>query len=144
VQAAPDPEVQKLLKRQDEELARLKSKMPSPKKRALQLSNDLLRFLDEQMKTQPQLPMPHAGMTMEELTKQRDGYSALYIQWMNQTSSEERNRFALRMAEVFQDMQDEKIDGNATSSMCQFFNGNTFGIQECATSIGVLAQKLSH
>src|SRR5258708_13811850 len=35
VQAAPAPEIEKLLRRQDEELAKLKNSLPSPKKRAL-------------------------------------------------------------------------------------------------------------
>lgn len=143
LQTTPDPEIQKLLRRQDADLAKLKNAMPSPKKRALQLSNDLLRFLDERMKAQPQFPMPHPGISSEDLMKQQGAYSALYVQWMNETASEERSRFAVQIGEVMQDFQDEKLDTGSLGSKCSFFNGNTFMIQDCATQIGVLAQKLS-
>lgn len=144
VQAAPDPEVQSLLIRQDKELANLKNSLPSPKKRALQVSTDLLKFLAEREKVQPSFPMPHANMTTEEFTQQRDAFTQAYVRWMNETATECQTRFAIPLAQVLEDMKAENINVDNLASMCAFFNGNTFMIQSCATGVGVLAQKLSH
>jgi hypothetical protein len=144
LQATPDPQIEKLLRRQDEELAKLKNSLPSPKKRALQVSTDLLKFLTEREKAQPSFPMPRDNTTREEFTKQQDGFEQAYLQWMNGTATESQARFAIPLAQVLEDMKAENIDTGNVSGFCTFFNGNTFGIQNCATGIGVLAQKLSH
>jgi len=62
---------------------------------------------------------------------------------MNETADEGRTRFALPLAEVLQDMKSENIDTSRAFG-CEYFNGNTLAIQDCATTIGLLAQKLSH
>lgn len=105
---SPDPEITKLILHQDQELSKLKGEVPSPKKKALQLSNDLLKFLSDRMKAQPEPQRLHSGMTKEEVLKRQDDFQASFVQWMNDTGSEERNKFALRVAVVLQDMQEDK------------------------------------
>lgn len=140
VQAAPDPEIQRLLRRQDEELAKLKSEMPSPKKKALQLSNDILKFLGDRMKVQPGTP-ELMGATKDQWEQKMNEYTRNYVTWMNETAAEYQIRFGARVSSVSDDMQSAGLN-TANIQMCVFSNGNTFGIQECGARIGALAEKL--
>ncbi len=140
VQAAPDPEVQRLLKRQDEELAKLKSEMPSPKKKALQFSNDILKFLGDRMKVQPNLPAL-MGVTSEQWQQKMNEHTQNYMRWMNETAAEYQVRFGARVSSVLDDMQSAGLN-TANIQMCVFSNGNTFGVQDCGARIGALAEKL--
>ncbi len=142
LQYATDPEITKMLNRQDQELAKLKNSLPSPKKRALQVSNDLLKFLAERNRAQPQFPMPNTTGTKEEFIKQQNAFEQAYVQWMNETSAQAQTRFAIPVAQVLEDMRTENIDAGSGGNLCTLFNGNTYAIQSCATTIGVLAQKL--
>jgi septal ring factor EnvC (AmiA/AmiB activator) len=144
LQTTTDPEIIRLLNQQERELARLKTELPSPKKRALQASNDLLRFLTERERAEPTFPIPDRNMTPDEFSKQQQAFEQAYEQWMNETRAESQTRFAVPLAQVLQDMRAENIDVGRAAAFCSFFNGNLFGIQGCATDIGVLAQKLSH
>jgi len=142
LQYATDPAILKLLNRQTEELAQLKSELPSPKKRALQVSNGLLKLLADRQKAQPGFPFPTESMTQDDVRKQQNTYEQAREQWTNETLSAAQSQFALPVAQVLQDMKDENIDlGKATE--CRYWV-NDFMIQGCAMAIGGLAQKLSH
>jgi hypothetical protein len=142
VQAAPDPEVDKLLKRQDEELTNLKTQLPSPKKRALQVSTDILKFLGDRVKNQPTF-FPTTGETGEDWRRQNDQFSQDYMKWMNETAAKYQVQFAIPIAEVLQDMKSEGIDISGVD-ICNVSNGNTFAIQKCGVGLGTLAEKLQH
>jgi len=86
------------------------------------------------------MPMASRASTQEEYVKQQDVFQTTYRQWMNATAAECQAKFAIPLAEVMDDMHAEKLD---PGPFCNLFNGNLFAVQECATSIGVLAQKLS-
>lgn len=140
VQAAPDLEVQKLLKRQDEELIKLKDALPSPKRKALQLSNDILKFLADRMKIQPSSP-DLIGATREQWQQKMNEHTQNYVKWMNETAAEYQVRFGVRVSSVMEDMQTAGLN-TANVQMCIFSNGNTFMTQECGARIGALAEKL--
>jgi hypothetical protein len=140
----PDLEIGIILARQEEEISKLKGELPSPKKKALQVSNDLLNFLNEREKATPEAPLPHPGMTFEQMNQQREEYQRAYLQWMKETGNESQSRFAAPIEEVFQNMKAENIDTGGLYNFCSFFNGSTFALQRCATRIGYFAQKLSH
>jgi hypothetical protein len=145
LQYVTDPAIMRLLNRQEQELAELKTELPSPKKKALQVSNDLLRFLADREKAEPPFPLPTGAMTTpDDFRQQMTIHEQAYLKWMTETATESQTRFAVPLAEVLQDMKAENIDVGRANGLCTFFNGNTFGIQDCATTIGVLAQKLSH
>lgn len=140
VQAAPDPEVEKLLALQGKELATLKSETGSPRKRALQLSNDILKFIADRMKGEPDVGPPF-GATKEQFLNAMNAEDREYTQWMHQTASEYALRFGVRVDAVIDDM---RADGIKTKTIegCDSSNGNTFMIQGCGASIGALAEKL--
>ena len=129
-------DIKEILHRQDRELAEMKSQMPTAKKKALQLSNDLLRFLNEREKTRPPYPDTNNNSSW-------DKWSSLAGQWVYETSSQERIRFAVTIAEVIQDMEDKNTGvPQALRDYCLQFDGIPFHIQRCATDIGLFAQKL--
>jgi hypothetical protein len=129
---------------QEKEQSQIKGDLPSPKKKALQVSNDILNFIAERMKVTPDSPLPRPGMTVEQYNQEQSEHERAYLQWMNETAAESTARFAIPIDGVLEDMKAENIDTKAFSGMCEFFNGNTFGLQQCATMIGRLAQQLSH
>jgi hypothetical protein len=140
IQAVPDAEVQKLLKRQDEELAKLKNSVPSSRKKALQLSNDILNFLSDRMKTQPDTP-ELIGMTKEQWQQKMNEHGQNYDRWMRETAAEYQVRFGARVSSVSDDMQSAGLN-TVNIQGCIFSNGNTFRIQQCGAQIGALAEKL--
>ena len=144
VQATPDPEIQRLLKRQDEELEKLKSEMPSPRKKALLLSNDMLKFLGDRIKTQPSSPgMELRRVSAEQWNQTMNEYTRKYETWMRETGADYQVLFGTRISSVLDDMQSNGLD-TASIRICPYSNGNTFGIEDCGTRIGVLAEKFPH
>ncbi len=142
LQPTPDKEIERLLRRQDEELARLKTELPSPKKKALQLSNDMLNFSANVIRNQPGPPMISWSPTKsnEEYQAQMNQYTQGYVQWMNGTAADYQKRFAVRVVSLEDDL---KSAGLADSIVgCETSNGNTYGVQRCAALIGALADKL--
>jgi len=141
LQQQTDPAILKLVERQDAELARLKSEIPSPRKKALQLSNDILKFLGERQKDEPTFQFSPTTTTDEwnqHMQQERQAYTA----WMNQTAAESRERFALRVADVLEDAKENGIDTSRIQGICEFYNGNTFALQTCGVNIGSLARQL--
>src|SRR5689334_14426796 len=134
---APDPEIRKLLQRQEVELAKIKTELPSPKKKALQLSKDMLSFASTVLKNQPNPPMPLRSQTQEQYTSQMNQFQQGYLQWMNGIAGEYGRQFAVRVASLEDDIKAAGLDD--TIAECQFSNGNTFGLQRCAALIGALA-----
>jgi hypothetical protein len=143
IQVPPDPEIEKLLQRQDTELGKLKSQQPSPKKRALQVSHDMLMFLGDRTKSQPTFPIPTSATTREDSRRQDEQFTQLYEKWMRETAAEYQVRFSVPVAQILEDAKAAGIDTSGLG-LCGISNGNTFGIQRCAASVGTLAEKLPH
>ena len=140
LQPTPDKEIEKLLRRQDEELARLKTQLPSPKKKALQLSNDMIKFSQNVTRNYPSPPIIQGAKTREEFQAQMDQYDKSYVQWMQNVAADYDGQFAVRIASLEDDIKTSGLID--TIEMCQHSNGNTFMLERCAALIGVLAEKL--
>lgn len=140
VQAAPDQAVEALLARQDRELRALKNEIPSPRKRALRLSNDILAFLAARMKVEPN-ESPPVGMTKQQFLQAIKVSEQRYDLWARDTASQYQVQFGRRVETVIDDMQSAGIKTNRIQ-MCLYSNGNTFQIQDCGARIGALAEKL--
>jgi hypothetical protein len=127
VQLPPDVEVEKLLRQQQRELEQLKQARPSPRKKAVQLSRDIIAFLADKIKNQPHM---------------EPGVDAnVYINWMNGIASDYTNQFALRIASTEEDARNAGVNANNIMT-CNYSNGNTFGVQDCAQKIANLAEQL--
>lgn len=142
VQAAPDPAVEELLERQDRELRALKSEMPSPRKRALQLSNDILKFMADRRKSEPNLTPP-VGLTKAGYNQALNEINQKYTRWLHQTGAQYDVRFEARLQAVIDDMQAAGIKTDSLR-ICVFSNGNTLAMEACGARIGALAEKLPH
>ncbi|MGH9688825.1 MAG: hypothetical protein ACRD5K_17220 [Candidatus Acidiferrales bacterium] len=141
VQAAPDPEVEEILRRQDEELRTLRSEIPSPRKRALQLSHDILGFLADRLKVEPNNTAFENAPTRQEAVKALHDSEEQDDRWMRETESEYELHFGARVVSFMQDMQSSGLNVDGLQP-CQFPMGNTFAIEECGARIGALAEKL--
>jgi hypothetical protein len=141
VNYTPDREIGIILERQEKELAELKSEVPSPKKRALQLSNEILAFESERIRNEPVFPPFRANETQEQLEKERNEFTRVSVQWTLETAAQYQLRFAVSVATVIEDMKAASLDTHEIE-MCVTSNGNTFGIQHCGARIGALAEKL--
>jgi hypothetical protein len=140
LQVQPDPEIHTLLARQDAELLKLKGELPSPKKKALQLSNDILRFLSDRMKTKPNPPIFN-GTANEQRVQMSNEFEQSFLKWMSETASEYQIRFGPGVSSIIDDAQSAGLSAE-NIKICIFSNGNTFEIQECGSRIGALADKL--
>ncbi|HKV05107.1 MAG TPA: hypothetical protein VJO53_08380 [Candidatus Acidoferrales bacterium] len=141
LQAQTDPGIRALVERQDVELSKLKSEIPSPRKQALQLSNDILKFLAERERNEPQEQVT-TTTTREEWNNQMQQFEQQYSTWMKETAAESQQRFAVPIAEVLEAARGAGVDASRIQGECEFFNGNKFGLQMCAVNIGTLANKL--
>jgi hypothetical protein len=144
LQYTTDPEVTKLLKRQDAELARLKTQNPSPKKKALQLSNDILKFLAERVKNQPALPAgPTVGSDEESQRRRSEVWERVMGPYTRQVGADFQVYFGARVMAIANDMQAAGLTGfEGLTSACEFSNGNFYVIQECGERIGALSERL--
>lgn len=140
VQAAPDLAAQKLLQRQDEELRKLKDSTPSLRRRALQLSNDMLNFSAEVIRDMPQSPFLSRAKNNEDFKAQWDQFSIQTSKFLDGKAAEYQRQFSVRIVSLQEDLKTIGINGNIDG--CQYSNGNTFGMQRCGTAIGVLAEKI--
>jgi hypothetical protein len=139
LQYATDPEIAKMLERQNKELAKLKDSLPSPKKKALQLSNDMIKFMATTNKNSPSPPIPHNPMTRDQWDAAERQYEQQFEQWARSAIADYQMQFALRIATVSEDFRNAGIGDIYT---CQNSPVNTLSMERCATIIGALAEKL--
>lgn len=140
LQPAPNKEIEKLLKRQDEELAKLRTNLPSPKKKALLLSNDILKFLGDRMKEQPVSTIMRWGPKVDLQTRMNQDFQENLV-WTRETRAQFGTKFAVRIADVIQDMKMAKLDIRPITGTCDAGN-NTYMLQQCGAELGVMAQQL--
>jgi hypothetical protein len=159
VQVPPDPEISKILKTYQSELARLANQVSSPKKRALQVSTDILKFLGEREKGQPILsakrsvvlndggrlgshPLGETGYRRDlEWTQQAERHEQAMTRYLNDTVADFHTRFTLSVNQVIQDMETAGIDSRMAEIYCTAAN-NIVVVQNCAVTLGTLAEKL--
>jgi hypothetical protein len=139
LQYAADPAIAKLVARQNKQIDQ--NPLPSPRKRALQVSNDILKFLADRLKEQPSIPLP-TQTTREDAIRRTVQFSQAYDKWMTDTGADYGVRFGVPVAEVVQNMKEAGIDVSQLNG-CTYSSGNTFAIQDCGTQLGVLAEKLA-
>lgn len=137
-----DPEITKMLNRQERELAQLKDSLPSPKKRALQLSNDIFKFYDNRMKNQPHFP-EQTPVSEQERNQQLAQFSQASEQWMHETGTAYNREFSSRVAILLEQMREAGLKEPGIE-MCTESMGNTYSVQHCAARIGALADKFAN
>ena len=141
LQVQTDPQVLELITRLDEDLANTKSKLPSPRKRALQLSKDVLMFLADRMRTRPSFPVWDRNRTSEQLVQALNDTDKAFTKWTTDMVEDYHLRFGVRVDAVIEDMQMAGLDPTEIRR-CDFSNGNTEMIQSCGSRIGAIAEKL--
>jgi len=148
LQTSVDPQLKKLLVQQEVALEKLKNQIPSPKKRALQLSSDILKFLGEREKIQPVFPEPPAvspGMSMDtyrQLSQQKNAeYDRTCDSWMNTIRADYKSQFSVRIIQTLEDFKNVGLE-DPSQGLC-WWGGNLFAIQACGAKIGLYAEKLS-
>jgi hypothetical protein len=140
LQYTTDPKLAKLLNQNTLDLARLKNSLPSPKKKALQLSNDMIKFSQDVTRNQPTPPIFQGATTREEIGALMGKFEQGYVQWMNNMAANYNGQFAVRIVSLEEDVKAAGLPD--TLSMCEHSNGNTFGMERCAALVGVMAEKL--
>src|ERR1017187_8346972 len=141
LQATADPEMTAILKRQDEELTKLKASLPSPKKKALQLSHDILSFVAERSRMRPPAPTVNYGANREEFKRQWDQYAQTLTAQANETAAQYQIRFGSQVSSVLNDLKAANINTAAIDG-CITSSGGDFWMQICGSRIGALADKL--
>jgi hypothetical protein len=139
LQYTTDPQIAKMLNQQTQELLKLKNSLPSPKKKALQLSNDMIKFSQDITRNLPTLPAIRTA-SREEYIAQMDQFSRGYAQFLNNKAADYNGQFSVRLASLEEDIKAAGLPDSL--GMCQHSNGNTFMMENCATLVGVLADKL--
>jgi septal ring factor EnvC (AmiA/AmiB activator) len=141
LQQQPNPEISKLISLQEQEISKMQDKLPSPKKRAYQVSNEILKFLEERTKAQPK-PTRSEVTTQRDWNKQVNQIESAYETWANETSSQFRLRFTIPIAGVLEDVRQTGREPGGLNALCNAMNGNLFAIRECASGIGNIAPSL--
>lgn len=138
-----DPALDALVKEQNVELAVLKQRMPSPRKQALQLSHDILLFYAQQEKEEPEV-VPPMGLTESQWVAVVNSQNQNEITYIKQMFARFTERFAVRIQQLEDDVQSDKISSEGFYRCHSGMEGvgATFEIEECGTYLGVLANKL--
>lgn len=150
-----DPEIKALLKGQQAEIGALRKEVPSPRKTALQLSNDILLFTEAARKNDPaeasfaSRPDWDTGKSQQEneriATQFYQQLTRAEIAWMQQTASAYDLKFGTRVADLAQQAKDAGIsDASSVEDMCVGATGNTYVMEKCGARIGALAHRLPH
>lgn len=143
-----DPEIEKILRHQEEEISQLKSENPSPKKKALELSNDIIKFVADETRSEPIIPIRRAA-TGEEFAKQQEEDTAAYQKWGNEINVQFQYLFARRIAYLEDDVRALNLPGPKPGGLpdeafvhCENMNGSLRAIERCGIALGALASKL--
>lgn len=144
VQTTPDPQIGELLKRFEEDEKKYR---PSPRKAALKLSTDILKFYQDKLKSEPPIPQEAPGMTQEQLKDAQTKYEL----WGKSVASEYVTRFGSRTRSLIDDMLAANFDpaGGDVPKMqndCSHppENGSRLVrmMEYCGSRIGAIAEKL--
>jgi hypothetical protein len=108
----------------------------SLKKRALQFSKNLLAFISERERMRPQFPFVHSDQEWKELINREE-------QFYEETVNIYRENYATEAIIVLDGIKNQKVPIPQNLDLTCRYAVNKFVIEECATGIGVLADKLN-
>jgi hypothetical protein len=125
---------------QNQELLKLKNSLPSPKKNALQLSNDIINFISDKRKIPPEMPS-FLGVSGVERIEQSKQVEKAYPIWLEESQRQYFSLFSLRLHAVAEDFKNAKINDGVDQN-CIGPAESIFTMQDCAIDVGSLADKL--
>jgi|ERR1700723_651269 len=143
-----DPVIDQILKSQQDQIAQLRTQFPCPKKKALELSNEIIKYATDAIKDMP-LPTMVGATTKEESARRFQHDIAEEERWQNQLNAGFQYQFARRIADLQEDVRALHLPGLMPGGLpdesflhCDNMNGNPTAIEKCGISLGNLANKL--
>jgi hypothetical protein len=117
-----------------------KSRIPSLKKRTLQMSSDILKFIEDERKNEPMLPTS---------TRPQDLPGPVYMKWAHDAAVDYSARFTVPMTQLLTELEalpiaTPVIVGTHKSSLdfCRTFGWNPPTMEACAVTLAAIGEKL--